>query len=151
MRTRPLLCVFALSALICVSAATTRAQTNQSDANTADAAHTLTEAQRQSIKRIQTDTEKKAAPALRRLARVASKVYANMLAEKPDAKLRASLSAQLERATWALFAIKGQSFYEILRVLTPAQRQLIRDERRKPGAPADLSEVVAHLFKLDDK
>jgi Spy/CpxP family protein refolding chaperone len=127
------------------------AQTTQGDARTADAANALTDAQRQSIRRIQTEAEKKAAPALLRLAGVMSKVYANMLADKPDAKLRARLSTQMEKATWALFSIKGQSVYEILRVLTPAERQLIRNEMKKPGAPSDLSEVVTHLFKLDDK
>jgi flagellar motor switch protein FliG len=74
-----------------------------------------------------------------------------MLADKPDARLRASLSARMEKATWALLAIKGQSVYEILRVLTPAQRQLVRSEMKKPGAPMDLSEIVAHLFKLEAK
>jgi hypothetical protein len=151
MRARTVFGVLFLAALAFASAQTLLAQTSQSDANQTDAAHTLTDSQKQAIKGIQTDAERRAAPAVLRLNGIMSKVYANMLAERPDARLRATLSARMEKATWALFAIKGQSFYEILRVLTPAQRQLVRNEMKKPGAPSDLSEVLAHTFKLDEK
>jgi uncharacterized membrane protein YgcG len=150
MRARTVFGVLFLAALV-FAAGTAKAQTNQSGGDTTDAAHTLTDAQKQSIKRIQTEAERRAAPAALRLAAIVSKVYANMLADKPDARLRATLSARMERATWAVLSIKGQSVYDILRVLTPAQRQLVRTEMQKPGAPMDLSEVVAHIFKLDEK
>lgn len=151
MRVRTLLCVFMLSALVCVSAATARAQAGHDDPIIADAAHTLTDAQKQSIKRIQTEAEKQAAPVILQLAGIVNKTYENMLADQPDEKLRADLSAQMEKAVWTLFSIKGQSIHDIVRVLTPAQRQLVKAEMHKPGAPEDLSEVVAHLFKLDEK
>lgn len=151
MRFRTLFGVFALSALACASAGTARAQASQADANAADAAHTLTDEQKQSIKRIQADAEKQAAPAAARLAGIVGQIYENMLADRPDERLRAELSAQMEKAAWALLSIKGQSIHDIVRVLTPAQRQIVRDEMKKPGAPADLSEVVAHAFKLDEK
>lgn len=152
MRIKPLLLrVFALAALVCAVNVTATAQASQSDANQADAAHTLTDAQRQAIKRIQTDAEKQAAPAALRLAEIVNKIYENMLADEPDEKLRADLSAQMEKATWSLLSIKGQSIHDIIRVLTPAQRQLVRVEMRKPGSPADLSEVVARLFRLEEK
>jgi hypothetical protein len=151
MRARTVFGVLFLAALTFASAQTAQAQANPDTTAQADAARTLTDAQRQAIKTIQTDAERRAAPAVLRLNGIMSKVYANMLAERPDARLRATLSARMEKATWALFAIKGQSVYEILRVLTPAQRQLVRNEMKKPGAPSDLSEVVAHTFKLDEK
>jgi hypothetical protein len=151
MRARTLVGVLFLAALAFASAQTAQAQANPDTTPQADAARTLTDAQRQAIKTIQTEAERRAAPAVLRLNGIMSKVYANMLAERPDARLRATLSARMEKATWALFAIKGQSVYEILRVLTPAQRQLIRVEMKKPGAPMDVWEIVAHLFKLDDK
>jgi hypothetical protein len=151
MRARTLFGVLFLAALTFASAQTAQAQANPDTTAQADAAHTLTDTQKQAIKRIQTAAEKRAAPAALRLAGIMSKVYANMLADKPDARLRATLSARMEKATWALLAIKGQSVYETLRVLTPAQRQLVRSEMKKSGAPMDLSEVVAHTFKLDEK
>ncbi len=143
MRHKSLTCIVIIFVFLSVSAMTARAQS--------DAAHTLTDAQKQAIKLIQADAEKRAAPAAARLALIVGRVYENMLADRPDEKLRARLSAQMERATWALLSIKGQSIHDILRVLTPAQRQLVRAEMHKPGAPSDLSEVVARLFKLDDK
>jgi Spy/CpxP family protein refolding chaperone len=151
MRSRAVCGVLFLVALVFATAGTTQAQAT-ADANaSADAAHTLSDAQKQSIKNIQTAAEKQAALAALRLAGIVNKIYENMLADKPDERLRASLSAQMEKATWALLSIKGQSIHDIVRVLTPAQRRLVKAEMQKPGAPSDLSEVVAHVFKLDNK
>src|SRR3954447_10782775 len=118
MRARTVFGVLFLAALAFASAQTAQAQANPDTTAQADAARTLTDAQRQAIKTIQTEADRRAAPAVLRLDGIMSKVYANMLAERPDARLRATLSARMEKATWALFAIKGQSVYEILRVLT---------------------------------
>jgi Spy/CpxP family protein refolding chaperone len=145
------LVAFVFATTLTSQAQATQSQEIQSATTQADAAHTLTDAQKQSIKNIQTAAEKQAAPAALRLAGIVGKIYENMLADKPDERLRASLSAQMERATWALLSIKGQSIYDIVRVLTPAQRQLVKAEMQKPGAPSDLTEVVAHVFKLDNK
>jgi Spy/CpxP family protein refolding chaperone len=151
MRARTTFAVLFLVALVSVASLMARAQTTQGATVQADAAHTLTDAQKQAIKRIQTDAEKQAAPAALRLAGIVNKIYENMLADEPDEKLRADLSAQMEKATWTLLSIKGQSIHDIVRVLTPAQRQLVKVEMQKPGAPSDLSEVVTHIFKLDEK
>jgi uncharacterized membrane-anchored protein YjiN (DUF445 family) len=151
MRARTTSGVLFLAAIACAASLTARAQAIQGATVQADAAHTLTDAQKQAIKRIQTDAEKQAAPAALRLAGIVNKIYENMLADQPDEKLRASLSAQMEKATWTLLSIKGQSIHDIVRVLTPAQRQLVKVEMQKPGAPSDLTEVVAHVFKLDNK
>lgn len=151
MRLRLLFGVFLFALATYVSASPAVAQAGTSDAGQPDAGRTLSAAQVEAIKRIQADAEKRAAPAAARLAEIVGKIYENMLADRPDEKLRADLSAQMEKATWALLSIKGQSIYDIVRVLTPAQRQLVRAEMRKPGAPSDLTEIVAHVFKLDDK
>ncbi|HZT59870.1 MAG TPA: hypothetical protein VFA21_14765 [Pyrinomonadaceae bacterium] len=117
----------------------------------ADAAHTLSDAQRQAIARIKAESEKRAAPAAARLAGVVSGLYANMLADRPDEQQRAKLDAQLKELTWELLVIKGQLMRDTVNVLTPEQKQLVRSEMKKPGAPADLSEVIARTFKLDEK
>jgi Spy/CpxP family protein refolding chaperone len=119
--------------------------------DTADAAHTLSDTQKQEIKRIRSHTEKQAALPALHLARIISEVYKNMLADKPDEKLRAKLSAEMKEVTWQLLVIKGQAIRETVNVLTPAQKQLVKAEMRKPGAPADLSEVITHTFNLTDK
>jgi hypothetical protein len=74
-----------------------------------------------------------------------------MLRDKPDEQLRARLSSEMKEATWKLLAIKGQAVRETVGVLTPEQKRLVKIEMRKPGAPGDLSEVIARTFKLDDK
>jgi hypothetical protein len=151
MRARVAIRVLLVAILIWCAACATLSQTRVSATVQVDPAHTLTDAQKQEIKRIQTEAEKRAAPAALQLAGIVSKIYENMLADQPDEKLRVALSAQMEKATWALLSIKGQSIHDIVRVLTPAERQLVKAEMQKPGAPSDLSEIVAHLFKLNEK
>lgn len=144
---------FFLSVMLCAACVGKGlAQTSPGAENTAaDAAHTLTEAQKQAIKRIKIESEKRAAPAALRLAGIVSKIYENMLSDRPDEALRARLSSEMKEATWKLLAIKGQAVRETVNVLTPDQKRLIKSEMRKPGAPGDLSEVIARTFKLDDK
>jgi Spy/CpxP family protein refolding chaperone len=144
--------IFLVTVLIfVVSAKTGTAQTNPDAENKQDAAHTLSEAQKQAIKRIRVESEKKAAPAALRFAGIVNKIYENMLSDKPDEELRARLSAEMKETAGELLTIKGQSIRETVNVLTPEQKQLIKSERLKPGAPADLSEVIAHTFNLTDK
>ena len=133
------------------SARLTHAQTGAGAQSKPDAAHTLSEAQREAIKRIQVESEKRAAPAALRLAGIVSRIYENMLADKPDEGLRTKLSAEMKEAAWELLEIKGQSIRDTVNLLTPEQKQLVKGEMRKPGAPADLSEVIARTFKLDEK
>jgi hypothetical protein len=103
------------------------------------------------IKRIQIESEQKAAPAALRLAAIVKRIYENMLADRPDEKLRARLSAEMKDAAWTLLAIKGQTVRDIVNVLTLEQKQFIKSEMRKSGAPGDLSEVISRAFKLTDK
>ncbi|MDT7687619.1 MAG: hypothetical protein QOE46_378 [Acidobacteriota bacterium] len=134
-----------------VSLKTATAQTSAGAGNKTDAVHTLSESQKQAIKLIQVETEKRAAPAALKLAGIVSAIYDNMLADKPDEELRARLSAEMKESAWALLSIKGQSIRDIVNVLTREQKQLVKSEMLKPGASADLSEVIKHTFKLDDK
>jgi hypothetical protein len=136
-----------LTALLTVTPARTPLPVHEQ----ADAAHTLSEAQKLKIKRIQIESEQKAAQAALRLAAIVNRIYDNMLADKPDEKLRARLSAEMKDAAWTLLAIKGQTVREIVNVLTVEQKQFIKSEMRKPGAPGDLSEVISRAFKLTDK
>lgn len=153
-KSRPLITlVFTFALLFLLSATATTAQTPPAagEAAKVDAAHTLSEAQKAAIKRIKIESEKKAAPTALRLAVVVSRIYDNMLAERPDEKVRVKLSAEMKETAWELLAIKGQGVRETVNVLTPAQRRLVKSEMRKPGAPGDLSEVISQVFKLTDK
>lgn len=111
----------------------------------------LSPAQLKAIKSIRAESEKKAAPLALQLAAVVKRIYENMLSEKEDAVLRRRLGKEMDRIAAQLLAIKGQSIRETVGVLTPEQRSLVRDEMRKPGAPADLSELIARIFGVPEK
>jgi uncharacterized membrane protein len=150
MKTRALTFCF-MSGFVLLLSMSAMAQTPTQAAQTSDAAHTLSEVQKQALRQIHIDSEKQAAPVALRLAEIVHKVYENMLADQPDEQLRTRLSAEMRDITWELLSIKGQAIRAMVSVLTPEQRQLIKSELSKPGAPADLSEVIAHTFKLTDK
>lgn len=97
------------------------------------------------------ESEKKVAPLAMRLAAAAKRIYENMLSEKEDDVLRQSLSKEMNEAVVGILAIKGQSIREMVRVLTPEQRQFIRNEMRKPDAPGDLSELIMRVFNVPEK
>lgn len=111
---------------------------------------TLTDAQKQALKAIDEEAKKKAAPLALQLGEVAKKVYTNMLADPPDPELRTKLAGEMRETVWALLSIKGDSIWQSVAVLTPEQKRLLKAEMAKPGAPADLSEVIGHLFHLSD-
>ena len=108
----------------------------------------LSAAQIDQLKAVKAGLEKKAAPAALGLAATAKKIYANMLADKEDQKLRKQLNKDLHRFAGQLLDIKGQSFRETLAVLTPGQKKLVLAEMQKPDAPGDLSEAVEKVFGL---
>ena len=109
-------------------------------------AQTLTSEQIEALKAVKVRSERKAAPLALRLAATARKIYDNMLADREDQALRRKLEGELERIAGKLLAIKGQSIREMVSVLTPEQKKLLKTEMRRPGAPADLSELIAKLF-----
>lgn len=121
-----------------------RAASVQSDAR-------LSEAQLRAIKSIQSASERKAGPLALRLAMTAKRIYENMLADRENQALRRRLSRELHEAAAALLSIKGQSVRDVIGVLTPEQKRLVRTEMRKPGAPGDLMEVIARTFNISDK
>ena len=98
------------------------------------------------MKRIKTESEKQAAPLAMQLAAVAKQIYENMLSDKENQKLRRRLSHQMNEIAGKLLAIEGQSIRDTVAVLTPEQKRTLRDEMRKPGAPADLTELISKLL-----
>ena len=57
----------------------------------------------------------------------------------------------MDEVVVGLLSIKGQSIREMVKVLTPEQKQLIRVEMTKPGAPGDLSELIMKVFGVPEK
>ena len=108
----------------------------------------LSEAQVNALKAIKVESEKKAAPAALHFAGVMRQVYENMLADKPDAELRTKLDAEMKEGIWGLLLIKGQSMFDAVAVLTPEQKRILKAEMMKPGAPADMMELIEKTFKI---
>lgn len=142
-----LMLTFFFGALVSVG----MAQTPSTTSNKSDANPHLTAAQLQAIKSIRSESEKKATPLALRLASAAKQIYENMLSEKEDDALRQRLSREMNEVVVELLAIKGQSIREMVRVLTPVQREIIRSEMQKPGSPGDLSELIMRVFNIPEK
>lgn len=111
----------------------------------------LAPAQITALKDIKANAEKQSAPYAMKLATTARQIYENMLSEREDQRLRRRLSKRLHYNAGKLLDIRGRSYREALAVLTPAQRQLVRDELKKPDAPTDLGEAIAKTFGLSGK
>lgn len=160
------LCSFVL--MFGIALRSTEAQTNSGSANKASvdvgkeaavkkedgkAANipSLSEEQKKSLMAIKVESEKKAAPIALRFAGIVKRIYENMLADKPNPRLRAKLDAEMKETGWQLLMIKGQSMFDAVAVLTPEQKRILKAEMMKPGAPADMGELIEKTFKPTEK
>lgn len=114
------------------------------------AEHKLSELQLRTIKNVRAKAALRAAPLALRLAVTARRVYENMLRDSEDQTLRARLNAEMQRVAGELLTIKGQSIRDVIRALTREQRKLVRNEMAKPGAPADLMELIVRTFNIPE-
>jgi Spy/CpxP family protein refolding chaperone len=136
---------------VLISGAAVKAGERQEQANKPAVNHPLSEAQMQAIKSILAESKKKAAPVALRLGLTAKQVYENILSDKPDEAVAERLSKEMKEVVGELVSIRGQSMREAVKVLTPEQKQLLKSEMAKPGAPADLMELIVHLFNIPEK
>ncbi|SOD95241.1 Spy/CpxP family protein refolding chaperone [Spirosoma fluviale] len=143
-----LLIIFVQFVLICTVVGRGIAQSPSTALALSDTSHHLSKDQLAAMKRIQTESEKKAAPVALRLAQTVKQIYANMLADQEDKTLRQQLAIQMNKATIELLSIKGQSMRDIVGVLTPEQKQLVKQEMQKPNAKADLAELIGKMFNV---
>lgn len=111
----------------------------------------LSEGQKVAIKQKLDELKKRAEPQALQLAQTAKRVYENMLADKPDEKLRRKLSQRMKELAGNLVLLKGQSMREAISVLTPEQKQYLRTQMNKPDAPADLTELIEKMAKPVNK
>jgi Spy/CpxP family protein refolding chaperone len=111
-------------------------------------ATTLSPQQIEALKAVKMKTEQQAAPYARKMAATIKAIYDNMLSAHEDQRLRRKLAAELHRNAGKLLDLKGQSFRDSLAVLTPEQRQTIREALKKPDAPSDIGELIEKTFGL---
>jgi hypothetical protein len=114
----------------------------------AQTATTLSAKQVETFKTLKVKTEKAAAPIAAKMAATVTRIYANMLSDHENQALRKRLGAQLHLYAGKLLDLKGESLREALRILTPEQRDTVRDALSQPGAPGDIGEVIEKTFGL---
>lgn len=132
-----------LTILFCIVFLFSAAQAQTVDAG---AKMPLSAEQMQLVKGINDKAAREAAPLAAQLAVTVKQIYENMLADQPSEKVRKKLSRQMTELTGKIVLIKGQTIRETVNILTPEQKARLKAEMKKPGAPADLSELMTRIF-----
>ena len=116
---------------------------------------TLTEAQKQMLKSAETDLAGKMAPLAEKVSRAASDLNRALVAEKGDPDTQRKLADDLANAVSGLAAeairLRVSALRAIVDSLSPEQKSLLRAELDKPGADADLLNVIKKVFVEDQK
>jgi hypothetical protein len=107
----------------------------------------LTDAQRNAIRTLQSESEQKTTQLAVQLAGVVQKIYDNNLSETPNEELRVSLDNQMKDLVWQMLLVKGNAMWAAFRQLTPEQKQIVRSEIARPRAPGDLPDVMDLIVK----
>jgi Spy/CpxP family protein refolding chaperone len=126
-------------------------QAEQKETKKAGSVHPLSEAQKQAIKSLLDETKKSAGPLLLPLGQTVKEIHENMLSEKPDEVLNQKLIKKITEVTSELINVKIQTNQKIVNLLTPEQKQTIKDELAKQDAPTDLFDVVKRVFDIPEK
>lgn len=106
----------------------------------------LTADQKAKLVEIKKNVEKKAAPIAEHFAAVTKQVYENMLSDAPDQELRLRLSHEMSTDASQILALKGESIWAAVGILTATQKAALKLEMAKPNAPADLTEIIDRQF-----
>jgi Spy/CpxP family protein refolding chaperone len=106
----------------------------------------LTDTQQTAIADIRSETQQKAAPVAATLAATVKESYENMLSDQSDPALQEKLCRQAAESLAQLITIANQGMQKGVAVLTPEQRQRVRSEMGKPGAPGDLLDLIAKVY-----
>lgn len=109
---------------------------------------TLSPQQVESFRKLKMQTEKASAPYAAKLAVTVKRIYANMLSPREDRVLRKRLGTQLHFYAGKLLDLKGQAYRGAIHILTPEQRNTVREALKQPGAPADIGEAIEKTFGL---
>ena len=111
----------------------------------------LSEEQRAAIVTIRLETQREAAPVAVALEAIVNESFADMLSERPDPAAQERYCQRAAESVARLIAIANRGMQRGTFVLTPAQRQRVKRERGKPGAPGDLLELIARVYELPAK
>jgi Spy/CpxP family protein refolding chaperone len=111
----------------------------------------LSEDQKRAVMAIVGESRRKGAPLAARAAKGAKEFDENVLSEKPDAEADLKAQQEITDALTVVAVLRLQTIRDVVAVLTPEQKRLLKDEMAKPGAPSALLEALARVFKLPEQ
>lgn len=140
----------------CVAAGQTKAGdaagTKPAAEKSADApAYPLSEEQRRAIQSILTKSKIEGAALLLNGAQGAKEFDDNILSDKPDAEADRKAHSKLADALAGATDLRLETIREVVALLTPEQKRILKAEMAKPGMHEGLLDVMARVFGLSDK
>lgn len=111
-------------------------------------AYPLSDEQKRAIQSILTKSKIVGAPLALLGAQGAKEFDENVLAETSDAAADERATKQLLDSLAGVAKLRLQTIKDVVALLTPEQKRLLRAEMSKPGTPTALLEVLARVFKL---
>ena len=111
-------------------------------------AYPLSEEQKGAIRSILTKSKLEGAALALLGAQAAKEFDENVLADAPDAAADGRTTKQLLDSLEGVARLRLQTIKDVVALLTPEQRRLLRAEMSKPGTPTALLEVLSRVFGL---
>lgn len=111
-------------------------------------AYPLSEGQKSAIRSILSKAKLEAVPLALLGAQAAKAFDENVLAEAPAAAEDERTTKQLLDSLAGVANLRLQTIRDVVALLTPEQKRLLRAEMSKPGTPTALLDVLARVFKL---
>ncbi|MBV8857597.1 MAG: Spy/CpxP family protein refolding chaperone [Acidobacteria bacterium] len=120
----------------------------QNAAATDAPAYPLSEEQKRAIRSILAKAKLEAAPLALLGAQAAKAFDENILAEAPAAAEDERTTKQLLDSLAGVANLRLQTIRDVVALLTPEQKRLLRAEMSKPDTPTSLLDVLSRVFKL---
>lgn len=110
----------------------------------------LTPQQTTSIQGILKRTAAQAAPLGVKIEAAARRLNENVLSDSPDEAVSTAATTEISTSLASAVTLPIKAVKEIAALLTPEQRKFLRAEMAKPGAEANLLELIGRVYKLGD-
>jgi hypothetical protein len=160
MRTKLIALMFAVAVAACGASAQTRKTSALARVKTADAAkagvadapkYPLSEEQKRAIHSIIAKSKAEGAVLGLAGAQGAKEFDENVLSESPSTEADAKATKKLLDSLAGLAELRLEAIREVVALLTPEQKRLLREEMSKPGTPTALLDVLKRVFKLPEE
>lgn len=116
----------------------------------AQAQNPLTAQQTAAIQAILKRTAAQAAPLGLKIEAAARRLNENVLSDSPDEAVSTAATTEISTSLSSAVTLPIKAVKEIAALLTPEQRKFLRAEMAKPGAEANLLELIGRVYKLSD-